>query len=166
MTSTAIHFARKWLLSSVAVHVRLQRTWAGEPLVANLALVLLLRARRNLGAELAHHGLRGRRHACAQQCVWAGKGSRAGQVDGLGGGAVVGHGAVSSVVAIRTIAGRGYRRVCGMCRREAIRIGRAAAGAVGAVDVSWGDVRLAEGDHAATGIQGVAKTGAGWLCVH
>ena len=43
------------LLASVAVHVCLKRTGAGESLVANLALVLLLAARRNLRAELAHH---------------------------------------------------------------------------------------------------------------
>jgi len=34
---------------------RLERTGAGESLVADLALVLLLAARRDLGAELAHH---------------------------------------------------------------------------------------------------------------
>ena len=32
------------LLASVAVHVRLERTGAGEALITNLALVLLLRA--------------------------------------------------------------------------------------------------------------------------
>ena len=42
------------LLARVAVHVRLQRTWASKPLVADLALVLLLAARRDLGAELTH----------------------------------------------------------------------------------------------------------------
>jgi len=36
------------LFTSVAVHVRLERAWAGESLVADLALVLLLRAGRNL----------------------------------------------------------------------------------------------------------------------
>ena len=43
------------LLTGVAVHVCLKRTGAGESLVANLALVLLLAARRDLRAELAHH---------------------------------------------------------------------------------------------------------------
>jgi hypothetical protein len=50
--------AIRTFLASVAVHVRLQRAWAGEALVADLALVLLLRTRRDLGAELTHHGLR------------------------------------------------------------------------------------------------------------
>lgn len=36
------------LLASMAVHVRLERTWPGKSLVADLALVLLLRARRHL----------------------------------------------------------------------------------------------------------------------
>jgi hypothetical protein len=36
------------LLASVAVHVCLKRTGAGETLVTDLALVLLLAARRNL----------------------------------------------------------------------------------------------------------------------
>lgn len=43
------------LLAGVAVHVRLQRAGASEALVTNLALVLLLRARRDFGAELSHH---------------------------------------------------------------------------------------------------------------
>jgi hypothetical protein len=43
------------LFSSVAVHVCLQRTGASKSLVADLALVLLLRTRRDFGAELAHH---------------------------------------------------------------------------------------------------------------
>lgn len=42
-------------LASVAVHVSLKRARTSEALVADFALVLLLRARRNLGAELAHH---------------------------------------------------------------------------------------------------------------
>jgi len=46
------------LLARVTVHVCLQRTGPGEPLVADLALVLLLGAARNLGRERAHHGLR------------------------------------------------------------------------------------------------------------
>lgn len=50
------------LFASVAIHVSLQRAWSCETLVTNLALVLLLCARRDLGAELAHHGLGRRRH--------------------------------------------------------------------------------------------------------
>ena len=46
------------LLASVAVHMCLERAWSREALVANLALVLLLAARRDLGAELTHHGRR------------------------------------------------------------------------------------------------------------
>jgi len=44
VAATAIDFACEWLLASVAVHVCLQRTWSCEALVADLALVLLLRA--------------------------------------------------------------------------------------------------------------------------
>ena len=47
-------------LASMAVHVRLQRTRSSKPLVANLTLVLLLRAARQLGIELTHHRLRRR----------------------------------------------------------------------------------------------------------
>ena len=47
-------------LASMAVHVCLQRTGSSKPLVAHFALVLLLRAARQLGIELTHHGL-GRR---------------------------------------------------------------------------------------------------------
>jgi hypothetical protein len=47
--------AQLTLLASVAVHVCLKRTGAGESLVTDLALVLLLAARRNLRAELTHH---------------------------------------------------------------------------------------------------------------
>lgn len=43
MPATAFHITRKRLLASVAVHVCLQRRWACKTLVANLALVLLLR---------------------------------------------------------------------------------------------------------------------------
>lgn len=42
---------RLTLLSCVAVHVRLQRTWSRESLVTDLALVLLLCAGGDLGAE-------------------------------------------------------------------------------------------------------------------
>jgi len=55
VATTALDFASKWLLASMAVHVCLERARASEALVANLALVLLLRTRRYLGAELAHH---------------------------------------------------------------------------------------------------------------
>lgn len=43
------------LFAGVTVHVGLERAWAREALVANLALVLLLRAGRDFGAELPHH---------------------------------------------------------------------------------------------------------------
>jgi hypothetical protein len=57
----------------MAVHMRLQGAWAREALVADLALVLLLGARRDFGAKLAHHGLRCRWHAVADKRRWAGK---------------------------------------------------------------------------------------------
>lgn len=60
--------------------MRLERTRASEALVANFALVLLLRARRNLGAELAHHGLGRRRNLGTHQALGSWQGSR---VDGL-----------------------------------------------------------------------------------
>lgn len=53
--------ANKGLLASVAVHVCLERAGAGEALVANAALVLLLGGALLLRAELAHHRLRCRR---------------------------------------------------------------------------------------------------------
>lgn len=62
VASTALDLAGEWLLAGMAVHVRLQRAWSRESLVADLALVLLLSAGRDLGAELAHHGLRRGRH--------------------------------------------------------------------------------------------------------
>jgi len=43
VATTAVDFACKRLLSGMAVHVRLQRTWAGKSLIADFALVLLLR---------------------------------------------------------------------------------------------------------------------------
>lgn len=55
VASTAINVARKRLLASMAVHMGLERARAGEALVANLALVLLLRVGRKLGRELTHH---------------------------------------------------------------------------------------------------------------
>jgi hypothetical protein len=56
-------------LASVAIHVGLQRAGSSEPFVANFALVLLLRARRYLGAELAHHRLRRRWYLAANQTM-------------------------------------------------------------------------------------------------
>jgi len=46
---------RLTLLASVAIHVCLQRRRTSKALVADLALVLLLRVGRHLRAELAHH---------------------------------------------------------------------------------------------------------------
>lgn len=65
------------LLASMAVHVRLQRAGAGEALIADLALVLLLRARGDLGAELAHHGLGRGGDAATEEA--RGPGQRAGR---------------------------------------------------------------------------------------
>lgn len=63
ISAATFDLASKGLLASVAVHVRLERAWAGKALVAHLALVLLLRARGNFGAELSHHGMRSRRNS-------------------------------------------------------------------------------------------------------
>ena len=41
--------------------------------------------------------------------------------------------------------------------REAIRIGRAAAGTLSIVDISWCDIRLAQRDHASTSVEGIAE---------
>jgi len=49
VTSTALHITGKWLLASMAVHVRLKRTWSGEAFVAHLAFVLFLCIGRELG---------------------------------------------------------------------------------------------------------------------
>lgn len=57
IAATARNFALEGLLSRVAVHVRLERAGASESLVAYLALVLLLRAGRDLGVEGTHHRL-------------------------------------------------------------------------------------------------------------
>jgi len=43
MATTALNLASEWLLARVAVHVGLQRAWARESLIADFALVLLLR---------------------------------------------------------------------------------------------------------------------------
>ena len=91
--------------ASVAVHVSLQRAGTGEALIADLALVLLLRARRDFGAELAHHGLRRRGHRSSQKRARARQGPRVGEIDGLGGRAVIGDGAVAAVVAVGVVAG-------------------------------------------------------------
>ena len=53
----------------VAVHVSLQRAWPCEALVADLAFVLLLGARRHLGTERTHHGLR-RGRVVGEQPLW------------------------------------------------------------------------------------------------
>jgi len=90
VASAALDFASKWLLASMAVHVCLERARASEALVANLALVLLLRAQRHLGAELAHHRLRRRRHGSTEKRVRARQSPRAGEVDRLGSRAVIG----------------------------------------------------------------------------
>lgn len=55
VSATALNFASEGLLASVTVHMGLQGTRASKPLVADLALVLLLGARRDLGTELSHH---------------------------------------------------------------------------------------------------------------
>lgn len=53
--STTVMLTGKRFLASVAVCMRLQGTRPGETLVANLALVLLLRARGDFRAERRHH---------------------------------------------------------------------------------------------------------------
>lgn len=60
----------------MTIHVRLQRAGAGEAFVADLALVFLLGARGDLGAELAHHGLRRGGDATAEQAGGPGEGAR------------------------------------------------------------------------------------------
>lgn len=123
MTSAAVHVASKWLLARVAVHVCLQRTWSRKPLVANLALVLLLRARRHLGAKLSHHRLR-----CwwqALQCMRWRQCSGVRKVGRLAGGAVVHRSFAHGTVVIRRIrAARGNRRVRRVSCGEAVRVCR------------------------------------------
>jgi len=63
VSTAAFHVACEWLFAGVAVHVCLERARSCEALVADLALVLLLRAGGDLGAELSHHRLRCRRQA-------------------------------------------------------------------------------------------------------
>jgi len=75
VTATALNLASKGLLASVAVHVRLKGRRASEALVADLALVLLLRARRHLGAELTHHGLGSWGDLRCYEAVWPREGS-------------------------------------------------------------------------------------------
>lgn len=96
----------------MAVHVSLQRARPGEALVADLALVLLLRARGNLGAELAHHGL-GRRRGLGHQVGGPGERPRGDGFNVGAGGGVVADGRVhgsSVVAAAAVVAGRGDGR--------------------------------------------------------
>jgi len=73
VSAAAFDVTGEWLLAGMAVHVRLEGAGAGEALVANLALVLLLRARRDLGAELTHHRLRRRRHGSSEERTGSGQ---------------------------------------------------------------------------------------------
>ena len=49
MAPATVDVACERLLASMAIHVGLERTWAGESLVADLAFVLLLRVGREFG---------------------------------------------------------------------------------------------------------------------
>jgi len=49
VSTTALDIASKRLLARVAVHVCLKRAWSRKSLVANLALMLLLRIGGHLG---------------------------------------------------------------------------------------------------------------------
>lgn len=69
LAPASLNFAREGFLASVAIHVRLQGAGPGEAFVANLALVLLLRGRRYLGAKLAHHRLGRGRDLTAHQTM-------------------------------------------------------------------------------------------------
>ena len=152
--------ARLTLLARVAVHVGLERARAREALVAHLALVLLLRAARDLGVEGAHHGLRRRRQVRVQEGGRARQGARAHAVDRLGGRAVVGDGAAvdgaAAAEVARVPAGRGDGGAGGVRGREAVGVGRAAV-AARAVDVARRDVGLAHGHHAAGAVHGLSK---------
>lgn len=150
------------LLASVTVHVGLQRRRTREPLVADLALVLLLGVGGHLGAKLAHHGLGARRRATRQERGRTREGTRwkAIVVGFRGGRAVIGHGRVhrrngSAVIGVIPAGGDG--RPGGMGGREAIRVSRT-PGIPRAIDIAWGEI-LAESHHSATGIQCIAK---GW----
>ena len=44
-----------------------------------------------------------------------------------------------------------------MCRWEAVRVGRTSTGSLGTVDISGRNIRLAERNHSATGIEGIAE---------
>ena len=57
-------------LPCVTVHMGLERAGSGEAFVANLAFVLLQRARRDFGTELTHHRLRIRWHAPSKKTLW------------------------------------------------------------------------------------------------
>lgn len=78
------------------------------------------------------------------------------QIDRLGGRAVVCDGALSGVV-VAIVAGAGNGRMRRVCRGKAVGIGRAPAGTLGAVDIPRGDIRLAQGNHAPTGVEGVTE---------
>ncbi len=57
VTDTTLSLTSVGLLASVTVHMSLKRAEASKALVADLALMLLLSGRRDLGVELAHHRL-------------------------------------------------------------------------------------------------------------
>lgn len=105
----------------MAVHVRLQGAGPREPLVADLALVLLLGARGNLGAELAHQGLWRRGDLARHEVLRSRKRPRPRKVH-VGGA----HGRVVAnwLLVGPEVAVGGYRRARRMRRREPVRIGR------------------------------------------
>ncbi len=70
VAATALSLTSVWLLASVTVHMSLERAGASEALVADLALVLLLCGRRDLGVELAHHGLGRWKRVVADKARW------------------------------------------------------------------------------------------------
>lgn len=127
--------------------------------------MLLLGVGRHLGAELAHHGLGARGSGTAQQCGRTGE-SAGGDaiVVGVRGRAVISdrrvHGRHRSAV-VRVVAARGDRRAGRVGGRETVRVARA-PGVARTVDVAGSEI-LAESDHAATGIQSIAKSGSGVL---
>lgn len=143
----------------MTVHVCLQRRGTSKPLVANLALVLLLRVRRNLGAELGHHRLR-RRRSTSRQKVWrTRKGSWRQIIVGFGSRAVIGHGRINRSyrgAVVRVTCTRGSRRSGGMGGWESVRIS-GTSGAARAVDVARRQV-LAQRNHTTAGIQRVTKS--------
>lgn len=138
----------------------LKRRRAGKPLVAHLALVLLLGVGRHLGAKLAHHRLGSRRRTSRQQVRRARQRPR--QVAVLvrfrGSRAVVSHrglhrcdrGGIVGVVS----AGRD-RRSRRVCRGETVGVTRASR-AARAVDIARCHI-LAERDHSAAGIKSISE---------